>query len=352
MLHNTLAFMDALAPARTDHPEFLLASARIHTVLARVQGTKWGVSLAKPEAALASASNAWSLLQAIPEGALSATRRREMTFGAEQASGMALEALGREDEALEHYRRMLPLAPELDRDLPRANDCLWSSDVHLRFTGLYTIKSQWDLVREENAHLLRDPYLLTNPASDDLKRLGFTELALGISGNYYSSVSNWIAALHGYRQALAFCEAYLERSNADQHMEFHATGHLHNIGCVLCVQGNHVEGIRTRDEARRRQEALVNRDRENWGYQDWLTFMRLEDARVRIAASKQTALPLAERVRLLEEARDLFKRSLDSMQAASNSTQMKSWLNDKPVDIARELREAESELASLKAAVN
>ena len=41
---------------------------------------------------------------------------------------MALEALGREDEALEHYRRMLPLAAELDRDLPRANDCLWSSD--------------------------------------------------------------------------------------------------------------------------------------------------------------------------------------------------------------------------------
>ena len=71
MLQNTLTFMDALAPVRTDHPEFLLASARMHAALARAQGSRWGMSLGKPEAALASASNAWSLLQAIPGGALS-----------------------------------------------------------------------------------------------------------------------------------------------------------------------------------------------------------------------------------------------------------------------------------------
>src|SRR5262245_193854 len=79
MLHNTLSFMDALAPMRTDHPEFLLASAKIRAALAWAQGSRWVMSLGKPEAALASASNAWSLLQAIPVGALSAPRRREIT---------------------------------------------------------------------------------------------------------------------------------------------------------------------------------------------------------------------------------------------------------------------------------
>jgi tetratricopeptide (TPR) repeat protein len=353
MLDNTLAFMDALAPVRTDHPEFLLASARIHAALGWAQGSKWGMSLGKPEAALASASNAWSLLQAIPVGALSATRRREITFLVEEASGMALEALGREDEALEHYRRMLPLAAELDRDLlPRPDGRPWSATAHVRLAALYMIKSELNLMREETDHLLRDPYFLTNTASGDLGRLWFTDTALFLDGIYYSSVSNWIAALHSLRQGLAVCEAYLERSNADQLMEYYAALHLSNIGRVLSAQGNHVEGIRARDEALRRQEVLANRDKENWVFQDLLTQMRLGSARARVAASKQTGLPLTERVRLLEEARDRFKHSLDWMQALSNSTRMKSWVDAKPGDIARELSELESELARLKAALN
>ena len=40
------------------------------------------------------------------------------------------------------------------------------------------------------------------------------------------------------------------------------------------------------------------------------------------------------------------------MQTASNSTRMKSWVEAKPEDIARELSEVETELARVKAAVN
>jgi hypothetical protein len=131
--------------------------------------------------------------------------------------------------------------------------------------------------------------------------------------------------------------------------EYGAALDLFQIGRVLCIQDNYVEGLRTIDEALRRLEALANRDRENWVFQDLLTDMRQANARPRIAASKRTGLPLTERVRLLEEARDLLKRSLDWMQAPSNSTRMKSWVNPKAADIARELSEVESELARLKA---
>ena len=188
------------------------------------------------------------------------------------------------------------------------------------------IKSQLELMREETDHLLRDPYLLTDTASGDLGRLGFTSAALFLDGRYYSSVSNWIAALDSFRQALAFCEASLERSNADQSLEYGAALSLFQIGWALCEQGNYVEGIPTCDEARRRLEALANRDKENWVFQDLVTGSRVGGARARIAASKQTGLALTERARLLEEARDLFERSLDWMQAPASSTRMKSWV--------------------------
>lgn len=161
--------------------------------------------------------------------------------------------------------------------------------------------------------------------------------------------------LDSYREALAFCEAYLERSNADQLMEYHATLHLRDIGRAILRQGNHVEGFRTGDEARRRLEALANHDKGNWSFQRTLNSSRLGGARLRIAVSKQAGLPLTERVRLLEEARNLFRRALDWMQTPSNSTWMKSTsygVRVKPADIARELSELESELARLKAAVN
>src|SRR5262249_24587318 len=135
MLRRTLAFMDGLAFSASDDPEFLLTSARIHTGLVWFQGSRWGMSLGQPEAALASASNAWNLLQAVPAGALPAARVREVTYRTERAFGLALEALGREDEALTHYERMLSLGAMLDEESPRTGKPQWSSEARLRLQG-------------------------------------------------------------------------------------------------------------------------------------------------------------------------------------------------------------------------
>ena len=174
MLRRTLAFMEVLAPNAHDHPQFLLTSARIHASLAPLQANRWWVSLGQPEAALASSSNAWSLLRAVPAGALPVASVRKVTYRAERASGNALEALGREDEALKHYERMLALGAMLDEESPRKDDCQWSSDARLSLMCLNLLKGQFDQIREQTAYLLRDPYMLTNTASDDLKRLNFT----------------------------------------------------------------------------------------------------------------------------------------------------------------------------------
>ena len=277
--------------------------------------------------------------------------------------GTALAATGREEEALEHYRRMLPLAEDLDREAPRSGDRRWSSEARWQIVWLYMIKPpvkplareeithipRMDLVREEIVHTLRDPYLLTNTASTDLKRLEFTEIVLFAKGVYYMSVSNWSAAVDTFRRGLAFSEAFLQQSYS-QHVEFHGAQHLDYIGLSLCAQGNHAEGLRTIDESLRRLEAIANREKSNWNFQEALTWGSFEAARARSSALRTGNFAIAERMRLLEEARDLYKRTVDRMQAAEPSpTRRKPWLAEKNEDIARELSELESELAALKA---
>jgi hypothetical protein len=84
--------------------------------------------------------------------------------------------------------------------------------------------------------------------------------------------------------------------------------------------------------------------------QNALTNFSLIVARARKSAVRTGNFATAERMRLLEEARDLYKRTVERMQAPeSNPWRMKSFLTEKVEDIARELNEAESQLAALKA---
>jgi len=343
MLRDTVTFMEALAPARADNPEFLLVSAKIHANLARLQGSRWTVSLGDPEAALASASNAWRLLRSIPMGALPRVRVQAMTFRAEEASGMALEALGREDEAFPHYDRMLTLAPELDQQLPRTGNSRWTSDAHMRLGAHFMIKWKWEQMREHNDHLLRDPYLLTNAASEDLGRLHFTGAALWCRATYYNnSVSNRnvALALDYFRQSLSFSEAYLKRANSDQGAEYGAVLTLVNIGGVLCQQRNYAEGLPKIDEALRRMESLAARDKANWIFQDLLTEILLQHADRRAAAAKAGVFSSAECLSFLEQARTSYERCLERMKAyAANPSRQKSWVGKGADDVKRRLEE-------------
>ena len=350
MLRNTLAFMSALAPKADDNPEFLLASAKVHANLAILQGSRYVVSLGDPEAALASASNAWTLLRSIPTGALPRVRVQEMTCRAEQATGMALEALGREDEALAHYERMLTLATELDQQLPRTGDCRRTSDAHMRLGGYFMAKEKWDQMREHNDHLLRDPYLLTNTASEDLNRLYFTALALWCRAHYYhQSVSNRNMALDYYRQSLSFSEAYLKRANFDQFAEYVAVITLDNIGSVLCEQRNYAEGLPILEGALHRMESLAARDRANWIFQDLAAGILLEHAQTRAAAAKAGEFSRAQRLSFLEQARTSYQRCLERMNAsAAKPSRMKSWVDKGPDDVKRGLEEVEAAMAALK----
>ena len=343
MLRDTVTFMEALAPARADNPEFLLVSAKIHANLARLQGSRWTVSLGDPEAALASASNAWRLLRSIPMGALPRVRVQAMTFRAEEASGMALEALGREDEAFPHYDRMLTLAPELDQQLPRTGNSRWTSDAHMRLGAHFMIKWKWEQMREHNDHLLRDPYLLTNAASEDLGRLHFTGAALWCRATYYNnSVSNRnvALALDYFRQSLSFSEAYLKRANSDQGAEYGAVLTLVNISGVLCQQRNYAEGLPKIDEALRRMESLAARDKANWIFQDLLTEILLQHADRRPAAAKAGVFSSAECLSFLEQARTSYERCLERMKAyAANPSRQKSWVGKGADDVKRRLEE-------------
>jgi serine/threonine protein kinase len=351
MLRNTLAFMSALAPNAEDDPEFLLASARVHGNLARLHGSRWGVSLGDPETALASASNAWRLLHSIPTGALPRVRVEEMTYRAEEATGMALEALGRDDEALAHYERMLTLATGLDQQLPRTGNCRWTSDAHNRLRGLIMGKGKWDHVREHNDHLFRDPYFLTNASSEDLGRLDFTALALWVRAKYYHhnvSNQNFALALDYYRQSLSFSEAYLKRANFDQAGEFGAGLTLINIGMVLCEQQNYAEGLPIMDEALHRMEPVASRDKANWNFQDVLAEILRAHAKWRAVAARAGVFSPAECLSLLEQARTSYQRCLERMNASAATSRQKSWVDQGADDVKRELEQVEAEIATLE----
>jgi len=351
MLRNTLAFMSALAPTANDNPEFLLVSAKVHARLAELQGSRWYVSLGEPGAALASASNAWTLLRSIPDGALPKVRFKEATYYAEEATGMALEALGREDEALEHYERMLTLGGELDQELPRTNDCRWSSDARRKLGGLCMAKGRFDQMREHVAYVLRDPYLLTGTDSDDLKRLDFTARALWRQAVYHALGRHDLKTALGYfRQSWSFTEACLKGSSANQNVQYSAVITLQNIGWILCNLGEYAEGLPMIQEALRRQEELADRDRDNWIFRDFLTSTVVSNARARTEAVKKGDFEATERLRLLEEAQTYYQRSLARRKAAeAKPSPMKSWVEATTEDLERELQEVEAAIAALKA---
>jgi hypothetical protein len=356
MLQDTLTFMDALAPNAADNPEFLLGSARVHANLAMLQGNRYMVSLGDPETALASASNAWTLLSSIPTGALPRVRVQEMTFRAEQASGVALQALGREDEALAHYERMLILATGLDQQLPRTGnrrwtsdgqlgDCRWTSEAHAHLGAYFRGKKKWEQSREHYDHLLRDPYLLTNAASEDLSRLNFTGGALWARAYYYRfGVSNLNMALGYFRQSLSFSEAHLKRANSDQTAEFGAVMNLVHIGIILCEQRNHAEGPPIIDEALRRMESLAVGDKANWNFQDVLTEFLRAHAKARAAAASAGEFSSVECPSCLEQARTSYQRCLERMNASAANSRQKSWVVGGVDDVKRGLEEVEADL--------
>jgi serine/threonine protein kinase len=349
MLRNTLSFMSALAPNAADNPEFLLGSARVHASLAMLQGNRYFVSLGDPETALASASNAWTLLRSIPTGALPRVRVQEMTFRAEQASGMALQALGREDEALAHYERMLTLATGLDQQLPRTGDCRWTSEAHAHLGAYFMAKGKWEQSREHYDHRLRDPYLLTNTASEDLSRLNFTGSALWVRAYYYRfGVSNLNMALDYFRQSLSFSEAHLKQASSDQTAEFGAVLSLVHIGMILCEQRNHAEGLPIVDEALRRMESLAAGDKANWNFQDVLAEFLRAHAERRVAAARAGEFSSAERLSFLEQARTSYQRCLEWMNASAANSRQRSWVDKGADDVKRELEEVEAAIATLK----
>jgi tetratricopeptide (TPR) repeat protein len=272
-----------------------------------------------------------------------------MTFRAEQASGMALEALGREDEALAHYERMLTVATELDQQLPRTGNSRWTSEAHGRLGAYFMAKGKWEQSREHYDHLLRDPYLLTNTASEDLSRLDFTGSALWSRAYYYRfGVSNRNMALDYFRQSLSFSEAHLKRANSDQTAEFGAGLTIVHIGMVLCEQRNYAEGLPLMDEALHRMESLASRDKANWNFQDVLAEILRAHAKWRAAAARAGEFSSAECLSFLEQARTSYQRCLEMMNASAANSRQKSWVDQGVDDVKRGLKEVEAAIATLK----
>jgi tetratricopeptide (TPR) repeat protein len=163
------------------------------------------------------------------------------------------------------------------------------------------------------------------------------------------AASNWSLALDSFRQSLGFREACLKQSNTDQMTEYGIAVTVNNIGLALCEQRNYAEGLPMLDQAVRRQEALADRDKANWIFQDLLTGLRLEDAQGRVAAAKAGVFSDAECLRLLEQARTSYQRCLEKLTASeANPSRMKSWVTSRADEVKRSLKEVEAAVAALK----
>jgi tetratricopeptide (TPR) repeat protein len=351
ILRKTLAYMSALAPTAGDSPEFLLVSAKVHARLALLQGSPFRVSLGDPEAALPLASNAWVLLHSIPAGALPGVRMREATYRVEEAMGGTLAALGRGDEATEHYERMIALGTELDQELPRTNDWRWSSQARGEFCDLLTLLHRFDRQHEELPYLLGDPYLLTTTNSDDLRRLECTARAWWRQGVYSrAGTGEMDLALDFYCKALSFAEAYLKRSSANQSMwQLDANIRLES-GLILCLQHKYSDGLPMTEDALRRMEELADRDKDNWVFQDFMLSHLRTNARRHATADREGEFSPAKRLGLFKQAQDYYQRCLDKKAAMeTNRFQVASWFDGTKESITREMKEVETEITALQA---
>lgn len=163
------------------------------------------------------------------------------------------------------------------------------------------------------------------------------------------AASNWSVALDFFRQSLAFHEACLKQSNTDEMTESSIVITVNRIGQALCEQRKYAEGLPMLEQAVRRQEALADRDKDNWTFQDVVTAARLDDARARVAAAKAGVFSNAECLQLLQQAQTSYQRCLEKLKASeANPSRMKSWVTNRADDVKRRLEEVEAAVAALK----
>ena len=124
---------------------------------------------------------------------------------------------------------------------------------------------------------------------------------------------------------------------------------VNNIGLALCEQRNYAEGLPMLDQSVRRVEALADRDKDNWVFQDVVTAARLDGAKARVAAAKAGVFSNAECLRLLEQARTTYQRCLEKLNAPeANPSRTKSWVERRADKVKRRLEEVEAAVAALK----
>jgi tetratricopeptide (TPR) repeat protein len=345
MIRNTVALMDELAPAAADRPEFLLAQSRVHAYLALTQGSV--TSLGDPEAGLRSASNALRLLCLIPEDSLPWERVRQATCLVELSFGMPLEAMGRYDEALEHYQHLLELAVELKRRVPGFDASRKIHTARIRLGSALILKKDYDRAMVNVRQLLADPFVLASPDSDKWAKLQISAVAYLQLGLCYSGQEDWDRALAAFQKALDFTQALGRQSGADVFIEINQAVASCCIGRALYHLGKYPEALKILDETLRLTERLVNQDKANWDTRDGLNTVTSDLARCRVAAARALGISEVERNTLLTEARSLYQRCLQ-YYASPQVRQSKMIPYVPEGEVTREWQELEAVLAAEK----